>query len=283
MFFSKELFWSRLDIKIEEENDDLPDLIEEVFEEIYSFEMKYSRFIKWNFLYNLNKNKKALINREFFSILKLCLEVSRISGWFFDITVLPLLENMWYGIEKWKVDNSFWYKNVVLKEKEVILKNNVCIDIWSVWKWYMVDKTYNKLKKHCDSFVINFWWDIKIKWKERIFLEDPKNENKHIWSIDIKNMSISWSSSNKRRTKKWHHLIDMWEKTSKNDKLSVYVSHKLCAFSDIFATAIFVSPLEKWLEMIKKVDWLEALIICSNWDIIKSDSFNCDLNIKWKQ
>ena len=109
MKYSRNLFWSRLDITINSENIDT-ELIENCFLQAQNFENKYSRFIKWNYLYNLNMKKSSQIDWELFSILELCKKVSIITSWYFDITILPFLENIGYWIEEKKLEYNYWYK-----------------------------------------------------------------------------------------------------------------------------------------------------------------------------
>jgi len=277
MKYSKKLFWSKLIIKIKADIVD-EDLINNCFLEAEKFEKKYSRFIKWNYLYNLNKNKNSQIDWEFLSIMKLCRRVSELTDWFFDITILPLLENRGYGIYKDKVNENIWYKNIEIIRDKIILNNNVFIDIGSVWKWYIVDKIYKILDSVYNNFVIDFWWDIRIKWKQTIYLEDPYDEKKVIWKIGLENLSLASSSWNKRKTKLWHHLINPKDKNSQNDKIAIFLTHKLSSFSDIFSTALFVCPLLKSIEILNKIDWLEWFIISAKWEIFKSNGFNCELN-----
>jgi len=277
MRYSRDLLWSKLDITINSENIN-EELIETCFFETKQFENKYSRFIEWNFLYDLNKNKSSQVDWELLSIINLARKVSELTEWYFDITVLPILENIGYWISKSQIKENIWYKNIEISQEKIILNNWISIDIWSVWKWYMVDKIYNILDPHFESFVIDFGWDIKIKWTKTIYLEDPLDDKKVIWTIELKDTSIASSSPFKRKTNKWHHLINAKNKKSQNDKLSIYLIHRLSSFSDIFSTALFVCPLEKSIEIINKVKWLEWMIIAKNWEIYKSNWFNCKLN-----
>ncbi len=278
MKYSRNLFWSRLDITIIS-NEINENIIEKCFFETQSFENKYSRFIKWNYLYNLNKEKSSQIDWELFSIIELCNKVSKITKWYFDITILPILENIWYWIETEKMENSIWYENIVIENWKILLHNNVSIDLWSVWKWYIVDKIFNILDKYYSEFIINFGWDIKVKWKHKILLEDPYDEKKYIWEILLENNSISSSSPFKRKTNKWHHLINPKNSNSQDDKIAIFVLHKLSSFSDIFSTALFVTPLEESIKILWNINWLEWLIISKKWEIFKSKNFNCELFI----
>ena len=280
MKYSKNFFWSQLNIIINSNNINNK-LLNNFFLKTEKFEKKYSRFIKWNFLYKLNNNKSSFIDQEFLSIINLCYKVSELTNWYFDITILPLLENIGYWIINKKLDENIWYKNIEIFWNKITLKKHVSIDIWSVWKWYMVDKIYNILNEHFENFTINFGWDIKIKWKKNILLENPYDDKKIIWSIELENISISSSAWNKRKTNLWHHLINAKNKKSQNDKIAIYLTHKLSSFSDIFSTALFVCPIKKSIDILNKINWLEWLIISKNWDIYKSSNFNCKLNNLW--
>jgi thiamine biosynthesis lipoprotein len=201
-----------------------------------------------------------------------------VTNWYFDITVLPFLENFWYGIEKEKLDQNFWMENIEIIDNNIILRNQVKIDLWSIWKWYLVDYIYHILKNRMDNFTIDFWWDIRV-WnqKEIIWLEDPFNDKKIIWEIIISNESICSSNWQKRNFWDNHHLINPITKTSQNDKVAVYVKHKSATLADWYSTALFVSPLNLALEIIEKTKWLEAMIISDKWEIYKSVWFDVKL------
>jgi len=277
MKYSKNLLWSRLTLTINSKNID-EDIIGNCFQETKDFEEKYSRFIKWNYLDNLNKNKSSQATWELLSLIKLSKKVSDLTDWYFDITILPLLENIWYWKSEEILEENIWHKNIDILWDKIILQNWVSIDLWAVWKWFMIDKIFNILNPIYDDFIIDFGWDIRIKWSENILLEDPYNDKKSIWNIEIQDLSIASSSPNKRKTKKWHHLINPKNKDLKEDKIAIYLTHRLSSFSDIFSTALFVCPLEKSIEILNKVKWLEWMIIAKNWEIFKSKWFNCKLN-----
>ena len=184
----------------------------------------------------------------------------------------------WTVLEIWiydeKIDEND-LENIFIKNWKIFLKNNVCIEVWWIWKGYMVDVIFNNLKEKYKNFVVNFWWDIRIFWEKReFFLENPENEKKFIWKIEIENLALASSWANKRKTEKWHHLIDAKTWKPQNETLWVFVTHKLASLADTFATALFVSPIDISLEILKQIDWLEAMILMKNWDIYKTKNFN---------
>ena len=268
---SAELLWSivTIDINDAENTHD----IEKCFEITRIFEKKYSRFIPGNYLDIINTNKSSDIDAEFFSIVNLCLKVSEMTQWYFDITLLPILENAWYGVSKNKLDENIWYKNIILSKHKIELLNWVSIDLWSVGKWYMVDKIYKFLDKKYTSFVIDFGGDIRVKWKHTIALENPNDTSKILWKIILENQSIASSSGNRRKFWDSHHLINPKTGKSVYDREAIFLTHKLSCFSDIFSTALFVSPTDITIKTLNTVPWLEGMIIMSDWKIHKTKMF----------
>jgi len=274
-YFKKETFWSLIEIETDKniENNDLVQ-INTLLED---FENKYSRFKKNNFLYNLNKTWKATIDEEFKTLFDFCSMLNEITDGCFDITVASVLENLGYWIEKEVIDKKIWFKNIEIALNEIIL-NNTTIEFWAIWKGYIIDKIYDILIKKHEDFIINFGWDIRV-WKSEkvIWLEDPYDNNKLIWEIKLKNIAF-WSSSGQKRAF-WdsHHLINSKNKTSQDDKLSIYLTHKYASFADGFSTALFVTPLEQSLIILNNTPWLEWMIISESGEIYKSSGFDVDL------
>lgn len=278
MKYTKNALGSRLEITFFEviENDSV---VTESFSLIDDFEKKYSRFIEGNILSAMNTQKKYTLEPEIVALVRLCIKVSEMTQGSFDITLLPLLENTGYGIREEKMNESFGYKNIDLKENILTLHNEVQIEFGSCGKWYLLDLVYNTLRKYYTHFVLNFGWDIRVSGEQEIVLEDPLDTTKSIWKICLRDWALASSSGNRRKTDTGHHLIDMQRESSQNDKLAIYVTHPLWVMADIFATALFVSPLEKSLEILEKTNNLEALIISREWKIYKSQGFTVDLHI----
>ena len=270
-------FGSRLEILLKNEKNDSG--ISESFWVVRDFERKYSRFQKWNILSEINSSKQAILEPEILSLIRLCLRVSKLTGWFFDITILPVLENLWYGIVPWKLRENIGYENIILSWNRLTLKNNVNIEFGSFGKWYMLDVIHNILQKYHSEYSVIFWWDMRVVGNQKVLLEDPRDTTKYIWEISLRNLSLASSAWNRRKFWNSHHLINAKDKASQNEILGVYVTHKLGVFADIFATALFVTPLEKTLKILEQVDGLEALIISKDGKIYKSKWFTGELSL----
>ena len=257
------------------------ELLSECYLKIEEFEKKYSRFIEGNYLDNLNIQKRAPLTKELKTLVELANKTSEHTKWYYDISILPFLENAGYGIKKEKLSEIYWYKNIEITESEIILHNNISIEFWSLWKWYLIDILYVILDKKLWDFIINFWGDIRVKWKKKILLEDPYDNKKSIGEIEVKNFAIASSSWIKRKFWEKHHIINPFTGESKNEITSLFVTHKLATFADMYATALFVSPLEIWIHLLEKIEWLEALIICQNGKVIQTKKFNYNPHILW--
>lgn len=276
--YTRECFGSFLNITIESEKN-LDSVMSEAFSLLESFENEYSRFIQWNTLSKLNAEKTWILPDEIMQLIHLCKKVSSLTQWYYDITVLPVLENNGYWIETTVLEDTLGYESIICDGNTITLKNDVSIEFGSFGKLYAIDLLYNCLNQYSDDFTINFGGDIRIAGKKTIHLEDPSDDTKNIWIIELKNASIASSGWNKRVINVWHHLINPKEKVSQNDKKAVYVTHKLWIMADIFATALFVCPLKLALGVLEKTPGLEALIIWADGKMYKSKWFNCNLTI----
>jgi len=250
--------------------------IDAIFDDIKKFEDQYSRFKKWNILDTLNTSKQIHAPKELLSMVSLAQKLSQMTDWYFDITVLPLLENIGYWIEKGKISEKIGYKNIEIKWEYIYLHNWVSIELWALWKWYMVDFIYNSLAEKYQNFTVNFGGDIRTKWKQKFLLENPLDDSRAIWEIQLENLSLAGSNPEKRKTSKWTHLIN--PKAKKIDrKKAIFTTHKLAIFADAFSTALFVSPLERSLDILHKTPWLEWMIIAEDGKIYTSAWFQYEL------
>ena len=98
------------------------------------FEQNYSRFIVGNRLSEINKNKSAKLEKEIVSLLNLCIKTSDLTEGYFDMTILPLLENAGYGISQDRLEETIGYKNIELNGNNLTLKNNVSIEFGACGK-----------------------------------------------------------------------------------------------------------------------------------------------------
>lgn len=269
----RNLLWTRCSIEILDCDVSLHD-IETSFRLVEDFEKKYSRFRKWNILSEINTQKKYTLDKELKVLLEIGIKLWDISEGHFDITVLPFLENAWYGISEKKLEENIWYKYIELTETEVILQNGVNVEFWAYGKWYMLDRVYSFLEKKYSHFVLDFGGDIKVSGTQKIYLENPSKQGEYFWKIEIENGSIASSNGTKRNF--WesiHHLIDIKNWKSSHETYTVFCCHPKWVFADSFATLLSVCPKDISQRVMKKIPWLEAWILYSDGSELRSGRF----------
>jgi thiamine biosynthesis lipoprotein ApbE len=252
------------------------ELVHFCFCEVKKFEQKFSRFDEKSYLSKINRNWWWEIDDEFLSLLELSQHVHKNSFWYFDITLWSSLEKLWYWSSKQGNEKSSM-DDIILSLNTLTLLNGTHIDFWWIWKWYIIDILFKYLDMNISQFIINFWWDIRVKWKHRLGLEDPLDSSKIIWEVFLEDMAICGSSGQKRKFWWNHHLINPKTRQSQNESLAVFTQHRLASFADTYATAIFVSPLETSLKILEHTEWLDGLIITRSWEIYQSNNFLCTL------
>ncbi|USN57859.1 MAG: FAD:protein FMN transferase [Candidatus Peribacteria bacterium] len=102
--FSLEALGSVLHIQTPTEIRDV--LKTSLISKISDFEQKYSRFISNNYLAQLNASGEGNIDNEFLLLFDACFQAYHNSLGHFDITLLPLLENMGYGVALQKMEEK---------------------------------------------------------------------------------------------------------------------------------------------------------------------------------
>lgn len=246
--------------------------IEACFTDIENFEHKYSRFKKNNQLSLLNEKKSIVWDAELFTLISLWKKISKISKGNFDISILPLLIDAWYGHADTKLSKKVCYEDIELhpEDKKIILNNEISVELWAYGKWYMLDICAKKLSKKYKNFILDFGWDIKVSKKIPILLENPCIKNSFFWKVSIQNCAIASSNWQKRKLPKGHHLINAHTLASDNLIISVFTSHKLWVFADAYATCLSVCPKELSKKIMQQIPWLSAFVIYADGSQLRS-------------
>lgn len=260
MKFGFDACGSYLKIEIFDTNVAASELEERCKKIVQRFEETYTRFSPTSFLSQLNTTKQAPSNPELVSLLRLASKVSQLTEWYFDITILPFLENRGYGVHSEVLQENYGSENIEITDTKILLHNDVRIDLGSLWKGYIIDVLYKVLDPISTKFIIDFGGDIRVKWKHTIMLEDPQKIGKIIWEIQIINQSIAASTPSKRSFGKSQHLMNPKNPDRRSEIQGTYAVHQKALFADIFATALFVSPLHISERILRQTSWISWCI-----------------------
>ena len=249
----------------------------------------------------LNKNKNAVINDDFvYNLLVESIKYSKETDGKFDPSLYHLIDIWGFESGKNKVPleaeindvlRKRGYKNVVLSDRKVSLKNDVSLDLGGIAKGKIIGEIAKYLKKNgIKDFLINGGGDIVIggkyagerKWK--IAIADPFKKDDIMGIIELSDCTIVTSGDYERNfigndNKLYHHIID--PETGfpvDNEMHSVTVITAEPAKADAFATALFVMGTDEGMQFVNNRDDLEAIFIKgSRWNEILLPSKNISM------
>lgn len=263
----------------------------------------------------INKNageKPIKVSPETLEIIDKALYVSENTEGAFDITVGHVVR-LWDFQNKVLPDGKIikeklklvGYKNVIVdKEKStVFLKTKgVQIDLGGIIKGYAADKAVEVLKNNgIKSGIVAIAGDIKVfgkrpdgmEWNVGIQNPRPKAssefgvrssglKNEILAIVNLSDMAISTSGDYERffikDGKRYHHLLDPKTGYPAYGCQSVTVITKDAAFTDAFATGIFIFGNQKGMDVLKKLGF-DGVIVDKDGKILVTEGIKD--KIKW--
>ncbi|MFC2062222.1 FAD:protein FMN transferase, partial [Elusimicrobiota bacterium] len=221
---------------------------------------------------------------ELYSVIEASLEVSKVTGGAFDITVAAI-SDMWKFVPGNKKKPSWFkirkkrkcvgYENIILnKEQSSVFfkKEGTVIGLGGIAKGYVVDIAMQTLANMgVKNAVIKAGGDIRVQGTKEggipweVGIRHPRRDGEAILSIPLTNTSISTSGDYERYfmsgSKRYHHIIDPSTGYPVKGVQSVTVIAADTMTSDVLATSLFVLGPEKGMELIEELKGVEAIII----------------------
>ena len=261
------------------------------------FETNYSRFLDTSYISKLNREKKLFdFPVELFQMLRFAEEIRVKSLNNFNVGVGGVLEDL--GYDK---DYSFNTKDslnqeildfkrssfLALNQTEIQILPSFKIDLGGLGKGWLIDKIATFFKQNqIEFFSINGGGDIyctsNFDTPVEFILENPVDVTQSIGKIQIMNQGIACSASNRRQwldkktNQTHHHLINLEEKQSENEKIAVFTSGSNALLADVAATTIFVAKPEQVVEIAQNLA-VEFSIIWSDLSYVNSLNYAGEL------
>ncbi|MEK7595018.1 MAG: FAD:protein FMN transferase [Patescibacteria group bacterium] len=248
--------------------------IEEAFDEMRSFEKRFSRFIEHNELESFNNSSGDLtLSNELFDVLFLALAYYKKTNGIFNISLLNTLKDEGYQVSKNQgfVDpnfNSDKVKNKYLSnledlkildssQKVVYKPKDLQIDLGGIGKGFIVQKVSDNLKQKYANFVVDAGGDMFVSGTNieekyefwAIGVEHPKKAEENLEILTVSDKGIATSGVNKRfwqyKGELKNHLIDpKVNKSVENSLISVTVVANSAVEADIYAKALLIMGLD---------------------------------------
>ncbi|MCI4625017.1 MAG: FAD:protein FMN transferase [Candidatus Magnetoovum sp. WYHC-5] len=272
-------------------------VIDASFKALGEMEQMFSMFKVDSEIGVLNENaggNSVRVSRDTLELLKESVEIGRLTGGAFDVTVGPITR-LWDFTEKKKKPSKekmaeylplVDYRNIVLDEVAgtVLLKKmGMVVDLGGVAKGYAADKVVEILKKQgIKAGVVAIAGDIKVfgfkdinqPWK--IGIRAPRGESDEIIGVlNLVDQAVSTSGDYERffieNGERFHHLINPATGYPVNDFQSVTIVNEKGINTDALSTAVFVMGKKRGLQFIKDVG-LRAFIVFNDGNTYITDN-----------
>jgi thiamine biosynthesis lipoprotein len=263
--------------------------IDNAFSEIERLEKLSNFFSSESEVSRINKNagiSGVRVLPDILDMLNKAIMVSEKTEGSFDVTIGPVI-SLYDFHKKIKPEESVIKKNLSLvnyryliinrdKSTAFLKKKGMLIDLGGISKGYAADKAVETLKRNgINSGLVSIAGDIKAfglkpdgkPWK--IGIRNPRSKSKEddiMATLELEDMAISTSGDYERffiiDGRRYHHLLSPRTGYPAQKCQSVSVITKEGAFTDAFATGVFILGPEKGIKVLEKLGF-DGIIVDS--------------------
>ena len=264
-------------------------IMEKVWSEAERLERVFSRYIPESEISLINReagHRPVPINDEMMEVLSRAEDISRITDGAFDISVGPLMKKWGFFPEREgqlpseaelaEVITRVGWQAIELNRSERtvhLLKPGMEIDLGALAKGYIVDKLAALLlEEGIENALVNAGGDIYClgeypggrSW--RIGMEHPRDEDEILTVLELKNRAVATSGDYRnyfiRSRLRYSHIIDPNAgRPAQSKVVEVSVMAPDCLTADGLATAIFVMGADKGIDLLRKIDDVDGVIV----------------------
>ncbi len=256
--------------------------IESAFSKIREIERIASIFKEESEVSILNRQGRAKVSSEMYSLLEKACQVGNLTRGAFDITIAPLSILWKEKITKEEIPGEreisslqklVNYKNIVFGDDNEIYfkKKGMAVDLGGIAKGYAVDCAILVLKKHkIRNALINAGGDVFVLGKDNIekwsiALQSPRLKEEILGTINLENKAIFTSGDYERFFEKkgirYHHIINPRTGYPVEECISVTVITGNSVLADGLATGILVLGSIGGMRLIEYLPDVEGIIV----------------------
>ena len=251
-------------------SEDMTDLFRDIKTRLQDFEAKFSRFLEWNWLDDLNTSRRSFFDSDAKKMLSMMLDVAWKTDGYFDPTIGKRLTELWYGNSTLGMKNTItntWsgnYRDIEIIWDEVILHGDILLEFGWVGKGYFIDILREMIAATWigdKRYLINFWWDMYGMWAWKVGLESPFVSDEAIGTIVLDSFSFACSAGTRRKWWAHHHLIDPYTGESAREVVASYIESDRASIADMYATALCVMPWTLAITLLEKTPEISGVIV----------------------
>jgi FAD:protein FMN transferase len=254
----------------------------QVFDEFQRIEQLMSPYIPGSEISRINNEavqKAVEVSPELFELLKTSIKFSELSEGAFDISFASIGFQYDYR-KKIQPDEkhiqqalpSVNYRNIKLQANTVhFTQSGMRIDLGGIAKGYAVDRAIGLLQKcGISSAIVTAGGDSRIIGDKNgrpwiIGIQHPRNKDAYALRIPLSNTAISTSGDYERyfltNDERIHHIINPRTGRSAKRSWSASVIGPDATTTDALSTTLFILGAEKGIQLIEKMQNLDAVII----------------------
>ena len=257
--------------------------IRQAFEALKKVDALMSTYKEDSEISILNREGKAQVSEETLEVIEDAIKFSNLTDGAFDITCRPLI-NLWKKAKKEEkvpteeeIEEAIslvGYQRIILEGNQIRLeKKGMQIDLGGIAKGYAVDKAIEALKKNSiKRALVNAGGDLYglgtdpqgEKWQ--IGIQDPRDEDKIIDIIKVKDKAVATSGDYRRyftlKGKRFSHIVNPKTGLTVQDvPMSVTIIGPDATTTDALATGVFVLGPEEGMRLIESLPEVEGMII----------------------
>ncbi len=252
----------------------------DIEKQIESFDRSFSRFRQDSLVAEMSKKAGTYtIPPDGVSMLDLYCDIYRQTSGLVTPLIGQTMEESGYDANYSLVPKELhklptWDDILIWDSPKLTLKKPALLDFGAAGKGKLVDLVGNVLQKSgATSFCVDAGGDILISnRKMKIGLEHPNDPTKVIGAIELESGSVCGSSSNRRKWRDFHHIINPRTLKPTSDVLAVWVLTKETMLADALSTCLFFVDPEN-LSTYK----FDYLIIYPDYTFKKSKDFPGEL------
>jgi len=280
------LMGSFVEIKVADEGytpQNIERTVNSAFDLARDLEKKMNVFDSESELTKLNLEREITASPHFFNVVKRAVEIGRITGGEFDVTVAPILKkkgfykNMPRALQDAIPDEYLknGWENITLSEndKKITLKAPIWLDLSGIATGYIVDRMADLLRENgVEGFLIDAGGDICCGAGKNgadwiVGLKKPGKEGV-LLALGLANMSVTTSGDYEncvrdgKSGKIYSHIVDPANGASREKELSsVTVIAPACVDADALATAMEAMGPEKAIRLADSIRGVSAIAV----------------------
>ena len=264
-------------------------IMDKVWAEAERLERVFSRYLPESEISLINREafyRPVPVSDEMMNVLSRAADISRLTDGAFDISVGPLMKIWGFFPEReGRIPSEaelaaclarVGWQAIELNQSERtvhFLKPGLEIDLGALAKGYVVDRlTALLIEEGIENALVNAGGDIYClgeypgggNW--RIGLEHPRDEDEILTVLELKNRAVATSGDYRnyfiRSRLRYSHIIDPETgRPSQSKVVEVSVMAPDCLTADGLATAMFVMGADKGINLLKKIDDVDGVIV----------------------